>query len=95
MPKIHHAEYAQRTRVEQLDDGAGGVTTREHIENVVHSVTFDDYLGIPHTLTFYAPGTQVGKDAEGSPRIVGEGVELAHHYTDHRAAVQAYLAGEL
>lgn len=94
MPRIHAHTMRVENITTQTVDAAGNPTTVEQPTNVVHSVTFDDYAGTPHTLTFYPKGTQFNVPGNDDPLIVGE--HMIHYvFTAAEEAVDAYLSGKL
>jgi hypothetical protein len=72
----------------RADDGT------ESTADVLKSVTFTDFAGAAHTLTFHPEGTDVSGEAEDVPRVVGEDVKH-FHYTDPDDAIADYMSGKV
>jgi hypothetical protein len=76
------------------NDRIGGTRQVETPTQVVGEVTFLDYRGTPHTLTFHPLGTHVEGEAEATARVVGE--DVPHYvYTDPAQAAQDWLDGKV
>lgn len=75
-------------------DESGFSKTEPTKVSLVTSVTFHDYQGTPHTLTFHPKGTIVSGADEPALRVVGEDVPY-YEYDDPEKAVQDYLDGKV
>lgn len=94
MAHILNTVTRHQTRDVEFTDSNGNTQTKSEGVDLVHSVTFNDYAGVPHTLTFHPKGTIVSTDSEPFTRTVGDNVPY-YEYTDPDQAVNDYLDGKV
>jgi hypothetical protein len=90
--KVLHHETRTETRVTP-EVGDDNVTRDvEKVLHILHSVTFEDFLGSVHTLTFHPAGTNTKAHSDDPDWIVGKDVPY-HEFMDADEAVMAFYKG--